>query len=357
MTDSTRASVSPDVIVGVDTHKNIHVAVALAPNGGKLGHTRIPVTQNGYAELIRWALDFGAAPLFAVEGTGCYGAGLTRYLLEQEYPVIEVNRPDRSTRRRFGKDDIIDAEAAARSYLAGTASATPKTTDAQVEMIRTLKVAKDSAADSRTRAINQIRALLVTAPALLRERLDRLTLPKLIQTCAAFRPGEMGTPAAAAKRALRSLARRVQNLETELAELNTELDGLTRAVCPGLRETYGAGVEVTATLLSVAGDNPERLRSESAFAALCGVCPLPASSGQTNRHRLNRGGNRQANAALHRIAIVRLRWHEKTKAYVARRTAEGLSRREILRCLKRFIAREIFHLLRGRTPLRTAAST
>ena len=196
----------------------------------------------------------------------------------------------------------------------------------------------------------------MTAPAVLRERLQPLKRSALIAACAALRPGLLDGPTAAAKRALRVLARRVQSLEEEIAELEVDLDNLTQAVCPGLRQTFGVGIDGAAILLTAAGDNPERLRSDGAFAALCGVNPLPASSGKTNRHRLNRGGNRQANAALHRIAVVRLRWHQQTKAYAAKRTEEGLSKREILRCLKRFIAREIFHTLLGRPPVRTAAA-
>jgi len=332
------------------------VAVALAPNGGRLGECRIPTTRNGYDELIGWTEQFGYSPLFAMEGTGSFGAGLCRELVDAGFPVVEVNRPDRSTRRRLGKDDAIDAEAAARSWISGTATVIPKSGGEKVEMIRLLKCAKDSATESRTRAINQIKAILVTAPAPLRERLESLRRSALITACAALRPGPLHGPTAAAKRALRILARRIQALEQEILELLDDLDSLTQAVCPGLRQTYGVGIDGAAILLTAAGDNPQRIRSEAAFAALCGVSPLPASSGKTNRHRLNRSGNRQANAALHRIAVVRLRWHEQTQIYATRRTGEGLSKAEILRCLKRFIAREVFHTLLGRPPLRTAAT-
>jgi transposase len=349
-------SSNPDVVIGVDTHKDIHVAVALAPNGGRLGECRIPTTRKGYDELIGWTEQFGYSPLFAMEGTGSFGAGLCRELLDAGFPVVEINRPDRSTRRRLGKDDAIDAEAAARSWISGSATVIPKSGGEKVEMIRLLKCAKDSATESRTRAINQIKAILVTAPALLRERLEPLRRSALIPDFAALRPGPLCGPMAAAKRTLRILARRIQALEQEILELLADLDSLTQAVCPGLRQTYGVGVDGAAILLTAAGDNPQRIRSEAAFAALCGVSPLPASSGKTNRHRLNRSGNRQANATLHRIAVVRLRWHEQTQSYAARRTGEGLSKAEILRCLKRFIAREIFHTLLGRPPLRTAAA-
>jgi transposase len=214
-------------------------------------------------------------------------------------------------------------------------------------------VAKDSATEGKTCAINQIKALLVTAPAALRERLGNLTRRPLIDACAALRPGVVDGPMAAAKRALRTLARRIQSLEQEIEVLLSDLKSLTQAFCPGLRQAYGVGVDSAATLLTAAGDNPERFGSDAGFAALCGVSPLPASSGKTNRHRLNRGGNRQANAALRRVAVVRLRWDKQTKAYATRRTGEGLSKPEILRCLKRFIAREVYRILLGSPPVRT----
>lgn len=194
---------APDVVIGVDTHKDIHVAVALAPNGGRLGDFRIPTTRKGYDELMTWTEQFGYTPVFAVEGTGSFGAGLCRELVDADYEVVEVNRPDRSTRRRLGKNDAIDAEAAARAWIAGTATVTPKAGGERVEMIRMLKCAKDSATGSRTRAINQIKAILVTAPAALRERLEPLHRSALIRACSALRPGPLDAPLAAAKRALR----------------------------------------------------------------------------------------------------------------------------------------------------------
>jgi transposase len=306
-----------DVVIGVDTHKEFHVAVALAPNGGRLGECSIPANRQGHGVLQDWALELGSRPVFAVEGTGSFGAGLCRELLAVGYSVVEINRPDRSTRRRLGKDDAIDAEAAARSFLAGTATIAPKGGTHLVEMIRLLKGNKDSASKSRTRAINQIKAILVTAPAVLREQLEPLAHDVLM---------------AAAKKALRFLARRVLRLDREIDELLNDLDQLTQQACPGLRQTYGIGTDGAATLLVTVGDHPERLRSDAAFASLCGVSPLPASSGKTNRHRLNRGGNRQANATLHRIVVVRLRWHEQTKAYAARRLKEGRKQRPMEWC-------------------------
>ena len=282
---------------------------------------------------------------FGVEGTGCYGAGLARFLTGCGYRVVEVNRSNRSERRRLGKSDPIDAELAARAVLAGMAQGTPKSGVDQVEMIRMLKSTKNSAVKARTQAMNQMRALVVTAPAELRQVLRGLTASQLIVRCANLRSGALVTPTAAAKYALRSLAHRYQQLATESDGIEEELAQVTEATAPALVEAFGVGPDTAATLLVTAGSNPQRLRSEAAFAALCGVSPIPASSGKINRHRLNRGGDRQANAALHRIVIVRLKYHQRTQAYMHRRTKEGMSKAEVIRCLKRYVAREIFAVL------------
>jgi transposase len=346
----------PDVVIGVDTHKHTHMAVALSANGGCLGSLELDAKRSGYLELMRWAAGFGSNPVFAVEGTGCYGAGLCRALQAAGLKVVEVNRPDRSTRRRLGKDDTIDAEAAARSYIAGKAAVIPKAGDDLVEMIRMLKVVKDSATENRTAALNQLHAIVVTAPSALRERLQSFKGKELVHTCAGLRSGEITTPLAAAKLTLRTLARRIQQLDQELKETTAQLDQLTMQLCPELRHAYGVGVDITATLVVAVGDNPERMTSEASFAALCGVNPLPASSGKVVRHRLNRSGNRKANCALHRIVICRLQRHQQTREYVDRRTREGRSMKEIIRCLKRFVAREVFGILRGGPAVRTAAA-
>ena len=236
---------------------------------------------------------------------------------------------------------------AARAVLAGVANATPKSGGDEVEMVRMLKSTKDSAVKARTQAINQMKALVVTAPAELREALDGLTEAGALATrCAGFRPGRLVTPTAAARHALRSLAHRYRQLTAELLDLEAELDRLTRTTAPALVAAFGIGPDTAATLLVTAGSNPERLRSEAAFAALCGVNPIPASSGKTDRHRLNRGGDRQANAALYRIVVVRLRHDQRTKTYMQRRRAEGMSKAEVIRCLKRYVAREVFAVLR-----------
>jgi transposase len=320
------------VTVGVDTHGEIHVAAAFTSDLGRpLGHLEVPTTPTGYGRLLSWAQAFGdGPPRFGVEGTGAYGAGLARHLRRAGCTVIEVNRPNRQTRHARGKSDPVDAEAAARAVLSGEAASIPKSDGDRVGMIRTLRVARRSAVHSTTQIINQIHALLVTAP--------------------------ITTPTAATKMTLRALARRHQYLGEELATLNVELERLTQEVAPELCALKGVGPDVAGALLVAAGDNPERLRSEASFAHLCGVAPLPASSGKTTgRHRLNRGGNRQANNALWRIVIGRLRWHQPTKDYVARRTAEGLSKKEIVRCLKRYVAREVFRTLVAKTELARAA--
>ncbi len=261
--------------------------------------------------------------------------------------VVEVNRPDRSVRHRKGKSDPVDAEMAARAALAGVADATPKSGQGEVEMIRMLKSARDSAVKARTQAINQMKALVVTAPADLRETLDGLTTSALAKRCGNFRPGRLDDPKTAAKNALRSLARHYLQLSGEMRDLEAELERLTRSVAPALVSAFGVGPDTAATLLIAAGsNNPDRLCSEAAFASLCGVNPIPASSGKTNRHRLNRGGGRQANAALYRIVVSRLRYDARTQSYMRRRTAEGMSKSEVIRCLKRYVAREVFAAIR-----------
>ena len=339
--------ISIPVVVGVDTHRDQHVAVAIDRQGARLGELHAPTTVRGYRELERWSRGWGNIHAFGIEGTGSYGAGIARFLTDRGYTIVEVNRPDRSTRYRKGKSDPTDAEMAARSVLAGVADATPKSGQGAVEMIRMLKSAKDSAIKARTQAINQMKALVVTAPSQLRESLDGLTTAALAARCARFRPGPLANPTAAAKYVLRSLAGRYRRLSEEIHDLEAELTRLTRTASPTLVNIFGVGPDTAAALLVTAGSNPERLRSEAAFAALCGVSPIPASSGKTNRHRLNRGGDRQANAALHRIVVVRLRYDQRTKSYMRRRTGEGMSKIEVIRCLKRYVAREVYAALQN----------
>jgi transposase len=333
------------VTVGVDTHRDRHVAVALDQLGRRLGEIELATTRAGYQRLLAWAEQFGAVEVFGIEGTGCYGAGLARHLRARKVFVIEVMRPDRQTRRRKGKSDPTDAEAAARAVLSAEAAGSPKAGDDLVEMIRVLRVARGTAIKARTQAINALRALLVTAPPELRGDLRALSTSRLVGKAAQLRPGERVSPLAASKLPLRHLACRCQLLEAEINSLDAQLAQLTAAASPHLTSTFGIGADTAGALLVAAGDNPDRLPSEAAFSMLCGSSPIPASSGQTRRHRLNRGGNRQANAARYRIVLVRMRYHPPTKAYVQRRTNEGKSKREIIRCLKRYVAREVYTAL------------
>jgi transposase len=332
------------ITVGVDTHAEVHVAVAKDSFGRRLGAASVPTTRAGYAQLLGWARGLGQIEGWGIEGTGSFGAGLTRFLRRHGQVVVEVNRPDRAARRRHGKSDPLDAEAAARAVQAQQ-GAIPKAGNGQVEMIRSLRVARTSAIKARTQAINALRALVVTAPDELREQLRALSAVRLVQTAVELEPGPVTSPVAAAALGLRTLARRYQALSAELAILDTELDRLSRAAAPKLMALFGVGSDSAGALLVAAGDNPDRLRSNAAFSMLCGASPIPASSGKTHRHRLNRGGDRQANAALYRIVIARLRHHQQTKEYVARRISEGKSKKEAIRCLKRYVAREVFAVL------------
>lgn len=341
-----------DVVVGVDTHKDEHAAVLLDGLGGRLAELTVPATPVGFAQLLTTAREHvgpaGRLVAFGVEGTGSYGAGIARFLRRHGHRVHEVNRPPRKGERRLsGKSDLIDAEHAARQVLGGGRLATPKTADGDVESLRLLKIARDTAVKARTAAMIALKATLVTADDELRGRLEPLTDAKLITVCAALDAGpNLAGPDMAMRHVLGSLARRWLALHEEVAVHSRHLKRLTTNVAPRLVELVGVGFDIAAELLVTAGDNRDRVRSDAAFAKMCGACPIPAGSGRTNgRHRLYRGGNRQANAALYRAVIVRLRWHQPTIDYVARRTAEGLSKREIIRCLKRYLAREIYRRL------------
>jgi len=333
------------VIGGVDTHKDVHVAAVIDEQGRILETDAFGTTHAEYQRLLEWMRSFGVLVKVGIEGTGAYGAGLTRCLGEAGVEVVEVTRPNRQMRRRKGKSDRVDAEAAARAALNGEADVVPKSGEDIVESIRVLRVAFTSARNSRTRVALQIRDLIVTAPSELRAVLDPLTTVQRVAKCARLLPGDPAASVEGTKLALRTLARRHQALSAEMAELEHTLDKLTAQANPALRAAKGVGVDVAAILLVAAGDNPKRIHNQAAFAKMCGVSPLDASSGKFVRHRLNDGGNRQANHALWRIAMVRLRCDPTTKEYAARRTAEGKSPREITRCLKRYIAREIFRHL------------
>ena len=343
---TNRMTTPPDtrkVIFGVDTHTHVHVAVAIDSWGIRLRDQAFVADSGGYQALITWAETHGRIEAFGIEGTGSYGAGLARAVRRARHRVVEVNRGDRRTRRAAGKSDTIDAEVAARSVLAGQSTAIPKTADGAVEMMRQLKITRDTAVQARTMAMHTLQQIIVHAPPVLREALHDLTDHGLLTRCAGLRPGPIDTPTASATHTLRALARRWMALTDEILIHDQHLARLTTETSPTLREGFGVGAHTAAELLIIFGDNPDRIRSDAAFAKLCGACPIPASSGMTTgRHRLNRGGHRQANAALYRAVIVRMRFHQPTRDYVARRTADGRTKREIIRCLKCFLAQEIY---------------
>ena len=330
----------------MDTHAGVHVAAALDRIGGLLGVRQFPATAAGYADLLEWLGEFGSAALVGIEGTGSYGAGLARYMADAGVRVVEVNRADRQDRHRQGKSDPLDAVSAARAAQSGRASGAPKGRDGAVEAIRALMVAKRSARQERAQAINQARALILTGPDELRARFAGHTPAALVAAIAALRPRPGDVPGYATRIALRELGRRVQFLDAQLDRLDELIIPLVTARAPGLLALHGVGPDTAALLLVAAGDHPERLRSESSWAHLGGAAPIPASSGKTSRHRLNRGGNREANSALWRIVITRPKSHPATLAYAERRSKEGLSNREIIRCLKRYVAREVYRQLR-----------
>ncbi len=337
-----------EIVVGVDTHKEEHVAVALDALGARIDERFEPATPDGYQGLLSWARDLGDVRAFGVEGCGSYGSGLYRFLRRFGEHVIEVNRPARRGERRLlGKSDVIDAEHAAREVLAGRATAVPKTADGAVEAIRLVRIARSTAVKAQTSAMIALKATLVTASEVLRGTLEPLTSYQLIVACAALDGGaDLSNPETAMRYALSSLATRWLELHEEVKTHSHHLKHLTCTTAPRLVEAFGVGPDVAGELLVTAGDNTNRVRSEAAFAKLCGVSPIPASSGMTTgRYRLNRGGNRQANAALYRVVVVRMRWHEPTIAYVKKRTADGLTKKDVIRCLKRYVARELFGLL------------
>ena len=338
---------SIDVIGGIDTHKDIHVAAVIDANGGLLGTEQFSTTRAGYRQLLTWMRRFGTVRCVGIEGTGSYGAGILRHLADAGVAVVEVDRPDRAERRRKGKSDTLDAEAAARAALAGRRISVPKAKSGMVESLRVLRLTRATAVKARRVALQLLRNQIVSAADEVRDPLRHLTRLQLIRVCAAARPDSGGVrdPVIGTRLALRALARRIIELDDEVAALDELIEPLVREINPALVGALGVGVEIAGQLLVTAGDNPERMRSEAGFAMLCGVAPLPASSGKICRHRLNRGGDRAANSALHLAVITRMRLDERTKAYVARRTADGRSKREIIRCLKRDVARELYPLL------------
>jgi transposase len=335
------------VVAGVDAHADSHDVAALDERGRLLGTRTFPTTGAGYRELLSWLERLGPVAVIGVESTGAYAAGLVRHLRSRDIAVVEVNRPHAHTRRRRGKSDPIDAEMAARAVLAGDATAIPKATEGIVESIRQLRVARGSAIKARSAALHQLSELLITASDDLRQQLMvRKTTRGKATLCAHLRPdrGRLHEPTHAAKLALRSLGRRIGALDEEIAELGAQLARLVATAAPRTTQLTAVATGHAGQLLVTAGQNIERLRTDGSFAALCGTSPIPVSSGRTNRHRLNYGGDRDANRALHMIAVW-LRYCPRTRAYAERRTAEGKTKPGIIRCLKRYIAREPYHAL------------
>ncbi|MGW7424898.1 IS110 family transposase [Streptomyces sp. NPDC054813] len=345
-----------EVVLGVDTHRDAHVAAVLSLTGAVLATDEFPATAAGYRDLLKWARKSGTVRRAGVEGTGSYGASLSRYLLAQGIDVFDVNWMDRADRRRRGKSDPLDAQNAARAVLSGRASARAKTGDGPVQIARMYKLTKASAVKARTTAINQLKAVLVTADPALREELAGLGNAELFRTCAQFTDAcgceEVGAESVvqATRITLGLLAHRIGRLSEEIRDVEARLARLVERHAPQLLDVVGIGPDTAVTLLITVGDNPERLDSEASFAALCGVSPVERSSGRRHFRRLNRGGDRHANAALHRIVFTRLRVDSRTQDYYERRIKEGKTRREIVRCLKRYATREVFHLVKQLQP-------
>ncbi|WP_434097021.1 IS110 family transposase [Streptomyces mirabilis] len=341
-----------EVVLGVDTHRDAHVAAVLSVTGAVLATGEFPAAAAGYRDLLKWARKLGTVRRAGVEGTGSFGASLSRSLLAQGIDVFDVNRMDRADRRQRGKSDPLDAQNAARAVLSGRARARAKAGDGPVQIARMYKLTKASAVKARTQAINQLKSVLITADPALREELVGLGNTELFRACARFthvsgheEGGEAGV-LQATRVTLGLLACRIGQLSEQIRDVDARLARLVKCHAPQLLDVVGIGPDTAVALLITVGDNPERLDSEASFAALCGVSPVERSSGRRQYRRLNRGGDRQANAALHRIVFTRLRVDPRTQDYYERRIKEGKTRREIVRCLKRYAAREVFHLVR-----------
>jgi|SRR5580693_1179220 transposase len=315
------------VIIGVDTHKQFHAAAVLDERGALLGTATFSADSAGYRLLIDWAGQFGMLARFGIEDTGSYGRGLAAAVRCSGHDVVEVMRPNRQDRHRRGKSDLLDAENAARAVLAGTADAIPKSDEGTVEMMRHIKIAKDAAVKARTAAMQSIKSVLVNAPAELRQALEPLPNMALLRRCVGLRPGELTSVSAAVKHTLRAVAQRWFTLDEEISVHERLLSGLVDQLAPQLTAAVGIGPDNASESLLALGDNAERLHTEAAFAKLCGTCPIPASSGKTHRYRLNRGGNRRANRALHRIVVVRMKYHEPTRGASNRRRAAAVAMR------------------------------
>lgn len=340
------------VTIGVDTHADVHVAAVLDPLGRVLSTRGFAVSSVGNRDLLGWAGGFGPIIAAGIEGTGSFGADLARFLTDAGVGCVEVNHPNRQHRRRHGKSDTTDAIGAARAVLAGEATGLSRGHNGNAECLRLVRVAHRSAVKARTQAINQLRSIITTGPDALTERFTIMSRAELVATAARLRPNSTaGGPVNTAKIAMRSLARRIESLNDEIADLETtRAELVARTAPPELLDEVGVGPAVAADLLIAVGDNPNRISSDAAFAALCGVSPVDASSGRRQHHRLNRGGDRHANNALWRIVMVRLACDPQTQDYLARTIARDKTKRDAIRCLKRTMARHIWKLLRDHPP-------
>jgi transposase len=334
-----------DFVIGVDTHRDSHTAAVITATGGVVEHLTVATDAFGFRKLDTFAAKHAPGRrVWAIEGTGSFGAGLTTHLLERGEWVVEIDRPARPARRDGAKSDDLDAVRAAREALARDHLAAPRARGDR-EAMRVLLTTREGAIVARTKAIGQLKALIVNAPQSLRDQLRRGTTDEQLTRCARLRTLPSHTVEhRATVRAIRATARRALMLEAEAAEHETELELLVTAACPQLLDRPGIGV-ITAAQLLISWSHRDRIRSEAAFASLAGAAPIPASSGATVRHRLNRAGDRQLNRALHTVALTRLRFDPATKMYAARRTAGGKTPREIKRCLKRAIARETYRIM------------
>lgn len=339
------------VVVGVDTHADTHHVAVITEYGKPIADQAFPTTAAGYREALTFITGFGEVLQVGMEGTGTYGAALTKVLQSQGLLVIEVNRPDRQQRRLKGKTDPLDAYRAAQSVIAGRSTAVPKAKDGPVECLRVLRASRVSAMKSRSAAINQIKGLLISAPETLRSKYQGMNTAAMVGAMARSRPsGHLADPSFVTARVLKALALRYQHLSAEIDETTAQLQDILESYAPMLQELTGVGTDVASQLLVTLGDNRDRVSNEAQFAALTGVAPVPASSGKTSRHRLSRGGDRQANCALHHIVLVRMNIDPRTKDYVTKRTEEGKSKREIMRCLKRYVAREVYRQITNPAP-------
>jgi transposase len=333
-----------DYVIGVDTHRDRHSAAILAANGGLVDETSAGANQAGYTTLLGWAHRRAATRrVWAIEGTGSYGAGLTAFLDQHGERVIEIGRRVRRSGPSRAKSDPLDAIEAAREALGQPRHATPRAAGER-EALRVLVNTREGAVLARTAAVNQLRALIVAAPEPLRGSLRSLSFAELVTRCARMRPSARDATTRASALALRSTARRIATLSTEARQLTREITQIVDSIAPALLDEPGVG-PISAARILIAWSHRGRFHSEAAFAMLAGASPIPASSGQTVRHRLNRGGDRQLNRALHTIALSRRRSHRPTRAYIDRRIREGKTPRDINRCLKRYLARHLYRLL------------